>query len=397
MAPNPWHSTVYCSAYSHVCRKRQSKTDWAGVALGDAFRSNLDYYIRLPAQSAFYSMVKKAQTEAARMTGASCEAELQPRVKPQLGPCYSTYPSTLAAYSAIGLTAFLEFKARVREEIPFTPLRSYMKNPAGADGVTADPATYKKVAETVARWVQTRLLIEDLSRGASLSTVEIYRLFSASQQGIKFNSLSEIIRSVMLYGDVLPDWEDGFDHIHPLTRDLLKDITVTSTPFFEAISLVKRSIVFTVGIHLGFRWIRSVCKAIAKYLPRLREKEPGKRRDRTTPKIHDIPYPKAKQRQEHGFGNEQCHGENAQKIAPLEGPNPPSLHEAIDAAQHVSNAIMNGKSGDRAKETKTEIQGEETAEALADFDEAIEGAGGQHREWEDMRSDLVERSLKISP
>ena len=393
MTRDPWQTAGGSDGYTQLYRKRRSKTDWAGVGVGEAFKSNLDYYLRLSSQRVFYRMVKRGQTEVARLTGAGNEDERKPKVKPQLSPCYSTYPSTLAAHAAIGLTAFLEFKARVREKILFSRLESFLDDPAEVDKLPVDPDSYKMVAETVTRWVQTRLLLEDLSREPSLSAVEIYRLFSASQETLKFRSLSEIIRSVILYGDVLPDW-DALD-LHSFTRRLLKDLTATSAPFFETIAEAKGAALVT----LGERWVRAACRSLARYLPAPKDEKPRKKGDPPSRKKDEQPGQAPLGKTAERFGHERTDAPDTQTLAPLEGPNPPFLHEPRNAAEHVSNALSVG--GEGAEHANGQADGEsreqDTAKTLSDFSKAVEGAGGQKQTCEDMRSDLLEHSLRVSP
>ena len=49
-------------------RRARSKTDWAGVSLGCAFDSSVDYYLRLEAQRRFYRLCQEAQRAAAKAT-----------------------------------------------------------------------------------------------------------------------------------------------------------------------------------------------------------------------------------------------------------------------------------------------------------------------------------------
>jgi len=51
---------------SYEYRKRRTKSDWAGISIGDAFKRNTDYHIRLQAQREFYQMVKKIQLVLAK-------------------------------------------------------------------------------------------------------------------------------------------------------------------------------------------------------------------------------------------------------------------------------------------------------------------------------------------
>ncbi len=97
-------------------------------------------------------------------------------------------------------------------------MKEYLENPAKHDDVCVDEETYKTVAKTVTEKVQTRLLLADLARFKEISTVEVYRLFGASQQDLRFESVPEILEAVILYGDILPDWKDL--NLHDVTSVL---------------------------------------------------------------------------------------------------------------------------------------------------------------------------------
>src|SRR5207244_1328331 len=116
------------------------------------------------------------------------------------------------------------------------------------------------------RSIQTRLLLEDLSRLPAMSSVEIYRLFCASQQNMKFRSLPEIINSVVLYGDILL-WQEA--ELHPMTRSLLQDLTAGCRHFFDQLATTEPHKI----VQLGIDWVRTVCICLAKYLPEADEKE----------------------------------------------------------------------------------------------------------------------------
>jgi hypothetical protein len=372
----------YCHGYSHITRKHRSKTDWSGIGIGDAFKRNLDYYLRLSAQKMFYRVMKKAQMKVAKITGGSSDTEMQPLIKPQISPCYSTYPSVLASYAAIGLTAFLEFKARMKQNILFTYMKSYLDNPAEADSVNVDPEVYKKISSVVTKWVETRLLIEDLSRYNSLASVEIYRLFCTSQETLKFSSLPEIIRAVILYGDLLPDWDEV--DIHPTTMSILKNLSDKCSSYFQEINTLK-------GEHfmpLGERWIRSICKALAPYLPPPEDKEDDVKNNETG---KEPEYGEQINRFSH---EKKC---DTKRIAPLDGPNTPYLLEPENETQRILNTVMRQGLHESNRSANKDNTVSEADQALLDFAKAVENAGGQKRTWEDMRSDVLENSIRVAP
>src|SRR5262245_40119452 len=115
--------------------RRRTKSDWAGVCLGDAFKRNLDYYERRPAARLFYAAARRVQLAAlhlANVVGSpTCPTATPPlKSKPQLLPFFTGYPSAIAAHAALGLTGFVEFQAQVKESALLVHLADYLKGPA---------------------------------------------------------------------------------------------------------------------------------------------------------------------------------------------------------------------------------------------------------------------------
>jgi hypothetical protein len=373
--------------YSYPSYEKRLKSNWAGTSLGDAFKSSLDYPDRLPALRLFYREVQKIQKKVARLCGER-ESDFQPKVKPQLGPCYTTYPATPAAVAAIGQTAFLEYEARVPQKSLVADLKEYLENPGAFDEVEADPDIYRKLCKTVAELVHKRLLLEDLVRTESLKAVEAYRLFSASQQSLQFRYLPEILRAVILFGDLLPDWRDL--ELHPFTRILLQELYDLSAPFLVKIGHSRGPQM----LSLGSSWVRVVCRGLAVYLPSPATADPdsigGSSAD-TGKKFNPTGY---------RFHRNFLGFIESGDFAPLEGLQAPALFETATAKDAFINAAFKAlephQSGGKAQPEADPLI-EEFKKTLNRFSEALTQAGGQDRQWEDMRSDLVEKSLAASP
>jgi hypothetical protein len=205
------------------------------------------------------------QAAVARLTGMASDATGLPSVKPQISPLFTDYPSTLAAYAAIGLTAFLELQERTKTSALQVYLAEYLKNPAVLDRVAVDPQVYGHVANTVVQAVQVRLSLEDLSRcefePMLRTAVELYRLFAASHEDLGFGSVTEIVRGTLLYGDVLPSVE--LLDLHPMTLDMIDGLQRVSGPFFVELPRARPAEL----LELGERWVRAITRRLAKYLP----------------------------------------------------------------------------------------------------------------------------------
>ncbi len=370
--------------------RRHGKTEWAGIGVGDAFKANLDYVQRMSAQRLFYAACRTIQCAATRISNVSSgECTDRLKTKPQLGPCYTTYPATLAAYAAIGLTGFLEFQSAVGSKTLEPHLGGYIKNAAEYDRVAADPKLYRILARIVTRAVQTRLLLHDLARDADMALVEMYRLFAASQLSLNFQSLPEIVHAVILYGDIIPDGRNI--DMHPFTRLLFLKTQMASNPYFTRMATSGSSL----SAHAGICWVRVVCRSLERYLAL---PQPQTVSD-------DTEHPTAGQSEGGGGGGgggghpqlsspdaQPTDRSNAGRIAPLNAMHPPSLLPTPNVAERAAAALGDDVALD-VSEDKIPPAGRQTLRKLKKFAKALDQASGQNEQWEDMRSDLVEQSM----
>ena len=376
-----YNADSYRGNYSYTYRKRRSKIDWAGTGVGDAFKANLDYMVRMPAQRLFYQLAKRLQLYVAQAAGAPAANSYQAKIKPQLSPCYTSYPSALAVPAALGLTAFLEYQAYASDKLLQTMLKSYLESPAEQDGLfEVDEESYKSLVQLVTRTVQTRLVLEDLSRHPSLSCIEMYRLFSAAQQNLLFLTVPEIVNAVVLYGDVLPDWKQL--PVHPMTADILKTTFAACQPFFREI----RDSGPEHLLDLGMNWVRALSKSLARYLPLAEDAEDDEETD----------YANGGDQSAFKFRKEAQSVSPMQQLPPLNKPQPPQLFSQKELADQVRD-IFNPQStlGVPGEQTKNP-QAQAMQKRISDFIEAATKAGGQGQAHEDMRYDLLEAQARQS-
>ncbi len=384
-------ASVSAGAYSHVRYQHRSKILWAGVGIGNAFNYNLDYHSRLDGQKLFYRTLKKVQKKAAQIAGFANPEGFQAIVKPQLSPCYTQYPPMIAAYAAIGLTAFLEFSTRVQKKILMLKLDPYLRQLERFGRFRGDASAYRKIALMAAEYVQIRLLYEDLSRNHRLTTVEMYRLFSADRMPMRFGSLPEIIRCVVLFGDVMPDWRSLKPH--PFAEKILMDLTRVCGPYYEAVGRENGQKLVDVGV----RWVQSLCAALLKYLP----DEPA-----PAPKAAAPDHPHKNPGISTSFSKRTAtprfspinEPNEPDWIAPLDGSGPPSLFEPQNTLQQVTEKLSRDDRNDSGGQVSQAAPvSKETQKVLNDFASAVEKAGGQHSAYEDMRSDILEKTLSHTP
>lgn len=372
--------------FSGLFRRRKNKVDWAGIHMGYAFDSNMDYYVRIPAQRLFYRAARKIQMAAARQAGMAEEDKFTPHTSVQLAPFYTAYPSVPAAFASIGITGFLEFQDRVPERLLLTHLNDYLSNPSQKDEVDVDAKAYRRIAGIVAGDVQTRILLEDLSRNPSMKAVEIYRLFSACQQTMRFRTVQEMIHCVVLYGDVLPCWD--LEKLHPVTRAILRDLTEVSEPFFDALTAAD-------GLDLlevGDQWVKVVCRRLSRYLPAgtCVYQEPGSGNSSQSPGVsgHQL---------NQGDPKPESDGDKP-RFRPLDEPDAPSLFDAPTLDQNLLQQFDEAAFPAKASITNMpEGSSQLVQKTLNRFAEILQQACMQESDYEDMRSDLVELALRDAP
>lgn len=380
------HRDYYSDRYYSNWWRRRSKSDWAGVATSDAFRSNLDYDLRRPAQRLYYHLLKQILLAIVRLIDPSIDAGFGPKVKPQLGPVYTSYPASVAVWASFGLTGYLEYQARVKPKLMLSHMADYLKNPAENDQVRVDPDSYREVAKIVTETVEVRLLLEDLSRLPMAASVETYRLFQASQQSLRFDSLPEIIRCVVLFGDVLPDWRS--QRLHDMTRSILIDVTKASAPFAVTLRQTKSHQL----LALGTDWVKAVCRRLVQYLPGPEMNTAVPRQSVSGPGPQDTGFTKVAQGETRATGLPDF-------IPPLNANRPPSLFEEQNPLLKMIHAEVNrhrigSKTAVKGKEEAEKEPADPWSELINEFAKTVDQAGGQTQNYEDMRSDLVEQASR---
>jgi hypothetical protein len=197
--------------------------------------------------------------------------------------------------------------------------------------------------------------------------------------------VTEIMRSVLLYGDVLPS--DEMLDLHPASRAMLIDLQGVNAPFFLQLPETESAAL----LDLGGKWVRSVCRGLAKYMPPRVEPEDISEAAPTS----DAPSPGSAG---YRFGRSPDKQSRPEMIAPLEGKRPPTLDIPQSPGQAIAAALAAGVARPGVDPpSPDDEQTKQLKDALAGFEQAVTGAGGQAQTYQDMRSDLVSRSARLAP
>jgi len=383
--------------YSFNHMNRRTKTEFAGISIGDAYRHNLDYHVRLHAQRMFYSLVNKVQQVAIRLVKGN-QRGLKKLVKPQISPFYTNYPSTLSAYASIGWTAFLEVLANNEENSLAVSLKDYLDNPGDVDSkfVDIDQQAYKELAAMVADTVQNRVLLEELSRQENLSFIEMYRLFAAAQQDFSYGDVKQILDAVILYGDILPDWQKM--NVHPVTAQILKVTLTASRRFFDSLPSTRNSHL----LELGRNWVRALCITLSVFLP-VREETGKDNAEKKNGEISVWEELLLKQMLRDGeirLGNLENPEEKIPEVLPpLDKPQVPTLRRSRDVKGRMENSLEAKSREQRRSFDNDGKGGSETVSIqnrLKRFSEVLAKATKQKKGWEDIPFDQVEKTMQAT-
>jgi hypothetical protein len=209
-----------------------------------------------------------------------------------------------------------------------------------------------------------------------MRSVEFYRLFIASQHNLQFRSVQDILDVVILFGDIAPNWQEL--NLHPLTSALLEKIELICTPFLDLLPTTKREDL----TELGNNWVRSLCRAIAPYLPgkqgALDESHAAEPRVPFTAGV-SLDFGRFDRKLEKSRNLNQSN----ETVAPLEQAQEPVLFEPQSPIQNFIKQL--GETGDS-----------NTDQMISNLDNALSQASRQQSQWEDMRSDLLENALQES-
>ncbi len=366
--------------YSSYYRKRKSKSDWAGITLGDAFRPNMDLSERLPAQNLFYRRMTQIQTAVHRLAGRNPDPESPFCVKPQLSCLYTQYPAVAAAYAAIGLTGYLEYEAVFSEKV--ISLILMLEDETVTEGTETDGQNRLLLVKIIEKAIRIRILLQELSSDPAFSALEIYRLFMASQQDLRFRTVIDVVFNGVLYGELLPDFRRL--ELHPVTAMMLEKTVLTSRPYIEALNRTEPGFL----LELGNQWGRDLVKALAPMVKAPRKINPERSQFLNSAKPG---HPEALDVLDEVFDVEAGEPSGESELHPLERLTPPLLIDPDSIVERLTMVMVNNLLSGTKEDPLGRTDQEETA--LVKFIMTLRAAGIRQRSWEDIRSDLVERML----
>ncbi|HPO14086.1 MAG TPA: hypothetical protein PLI09_11620 [Candidatus Hydrogenedentes bacterium] len=377
----------YVYGIQHAPRLVRYKEEWAGVSLPRCYDPLTPWSYRCRGQIQFHALVREGQQAIHRMKNESEKPERDMAVKPQLSAFYTSYPNP--ALAALGHTLFLETKALSGE------FAKAIMTAAGPKVAERYPHCKPEARETtwwqIASALGNRAILEETGRYEGLHYVEHYRLFQASQCALKFTYLKDVIEAAVLYGDVLPSTD--FLAIHPMTRQILKILTMRSRHYFCVLPKTE----LDGFLPLFSAWAVDLMDAMVPMLP---PKDPEEaKRVRQAAKGSPTQFP--------GAGPEYCYGSMDQEdektasmeIPPWEQPQPPILssnNNTNNALQDLITALNASETNEEGASNDEAKKHQEMEKVVSDLQHAALEASGQTSEWEDLREDLLEQQLAAS-
>jgi len=358
--------------YSHHSR-RNTKRYWKATGIANAFRQNLDYQLRVKAMYQYYELVSNAKKRLFGILDIPYDAEKAEKVKAQLSINYTSFP-TLNILASIGHTCWLLYKDLMGAR-SFNVFGDVYENSKKLKEYDVDEEALKKVVKLISEAVSERIVYAELIKSGLKTEIEAYRIFLAFSNTLSFDTLKDIIRNVILLGDLLPEYKTTA--LDPFTITLLDVVTDCSLPFINELNGSEPEDM----LFIGEGWIKKMTDELLEreFMPKkgVRKKQsPDSKEGKMGFSKVDMSIPRSATQESPGF----------------DVPRPPLFEEPS-----FNNLLSNELSGRKSNEIASPGEGgtrELTEEEKAFANEVvgiantIMGASGQGN-FEDMRSDLL--------
>ena len=354
---------------------RNSKKHWKNSGESNAFKYNLDYHVRMNGLRSYYQRVDHVIRRVYKIVDEVYTPDHDKKVKAQLSVCYTNYPSALAMLASLGHTAIVQYQAltgfdRRRRELFVARLAEYEYSA----GFAIDQETYKKLVSLVDNVVKERVVYEELKRSGLEQPMEAYRFFLASYNPLKFNSLQDVLRAVVLLGELLPDPE--LMELHPFTKKLLIASYEGSRNSFKTFEVAEKHELFRIGQE----WTKALCRSLVEYIPA----------------PDDIDDNGEKENPRLGFakGQPQLPRNADEEFPGLNKPHPPLFEKEAFEESMIREFTGNGKLFKKQAQASGEAVEEdedlkEFLKAVTDATKTLMQSSGQSSGIEDIRSDIL--------
>jgi len=357
----------------------------------------------------YYDAVRRAQAVAAGLaTGEKVDLSADMVAEPQLTPLYSDFPLRIGGWAAIGLTAYLEYEARISTralKARFDNSRHTKFYAELAASHKPDFNSFAALVDFVVQYVQVRLILLSLGRQEGLASVEIYRAFLCANTPCPPTSTQELLNLMILMGDLAaPLIKEAEADMHPLLAAQSRAV-FDIVEHFEGQFAAKPE---DEHLSLAQQYVEQVVSAIFPLLPLPRpERQIAPRRrptsiDRSSrfadllPADFDLPERFAPQPPEMDFDELL-----EMPVAPLDSPAPPPVVPGTESQHKVDDVLS--KLVEAAESTGNQgapsVDRQQTAvQKLAEELRAIlPAANDEQNVLEDPRPDRIQGLTAANP
>lgn len=363
------------------------KAMWGGCSPDHAFSEDSEWAYKRQSQQKFYAALEQERKVFWEATRAAGMKRSEAKADPQISAFYTSFP--WPARASVGHTVFME-AARYKENI-VSRVHAFLEDSQRPREYGLSEDGYKIAVGITVEALGNRALFDMLEQVPRLDGVEFYRLFQAAVHSLNFRSLKEIVNTVVLLGDVLP--EPDTLNVHPLTRRILDALSGASRRYWREAAQSGRDGDSDVYLEWGSSLMEQLVRFLPpreqrrqKPVPRAPESEGSPRAPQPEPAASRIP--------------ERQDAAPPETIPPLNEPGPPLLDNGacrpVDPLEQMRQKLRNKMS--EHEERETEDPGAAEAKKIVDaFFGAAAEATAQKNKWENIREDLVEETLAGNP
>lgn len=366
-------SKVRISSWNYISERENRKRTWRSSGINSAFKSYLPYHYRIPALQRFYKIVENSVKLVYKLAKVPFEVNDTRKVKAQLSICYSNYPSVIAVQAASGHTVWIQWKKlNNKSNHPYILPQETLNAIEEQD---IDIKSFENLFQQCAKSVHERMISEELKR-SGLEQVEAYRIFLTNYSRLKMESLPEIINTVVMFGDLLPEIKKL--KLHYVTQKICDIIIKICYGYFDK---TKNADLSNLN-EIGNKWATEMAFTLRFYLPKEQDL------------FLDVPN------NGHGLA---IHPDNPPIPKPgdifpgFNRPAHPTLEEEKDLVQKLNKRLERENNSlkeiTKVPQDKLPAEAKKFIESMQQVVNTVTASSGQNNKIEDTRSEIITDSL----
>ena len=322
------------------------KHAWAPITLGDAFKGRIDFEVRMEARHRLRKACRGMQARVSVLAPRAGERRFTPLARSQWSSAFLDYPSkNFAAVACVGASALAEFRLRPHGLTLTDKLKGFLSDPKAHLRCDAQRDYLKAIAGDCAQAVEDWLLLQALSR-PKFEAVESFRILSAWSSSGHFETVTDLLRHCVLFGDLTPGLDaEGADPLERECRETRQMLRALDAVCNENRKQLEGKSGPTI-VRLACDWVIELTVTLAQFLPPTAEVNP---RARPLPGSDEsdqpagMPEPETDDDTPFRYGEPDPDPPENDRFEPFDKKKPPALRPPATPSDSITQALEMAK------------------------------------------------------